>query len=136
LNLLINKIILSELLILEKQKLYLVNSQFDKIILEAEAKNLVWSKDNKKIIYYNDFEIWLYNIEDKENQLITRYGQLVQSAQIIPKTNYLIILAGDKLEVVEIDSRDKRNVVELIQTNHLNKFYIHNKGENIAPFSR
>ncbi len=114
-----------------KQKMYLVDNNFSEIILETDAKDFHFLEASNQLLYYNDFEIWLYNIEDKENQLITRYGQLVQSAQIIPKTNYLIILAGDKLEVVEIDSRDKRNVVELIQTNHLNKFYIHNKGENI-----
>ena len=46
----------------------------DDIVLQAQAKDIFWSQNFSWLIYYTDFEMWAYNINNNSNEFINRYG--------------------------------------------------------------
>ena len=86
-------------------------------------KDLKLSHDSQKIAYLNNYEIWVLFLEKKYEQpqkeageklFITRFSEKIDD--IFWYTNhYLIFNIGDKIKVVEIDDRDKINIVDLAE---------------------
>ncbi|MBI4652930.1 PEGA domain-containing protein [Candidatus Kuenenbacteria bacterium] len=114
------------LTILDKknQLLYLISPQFkiqpetQKIILEA--KDATWSKDQKKMLYYNDLELWICylnqeKLKESYHELLGRWSQKISKAIWHPQENYIII-SSDSIKAIEIDGRDQRNVTQLLES--------------------
>jgi len=79
------------------------------------------SPDFQKMVYFNDYEIWVLFLEKKYDQpqkeageklFITRFSEKIDNL-FWYTSHYLIFNAGDKIKVVEIDDRDKINIVDL-----------------------
>lgn len=115
----------------QKQKLYLVDGSFNGVLLEAEAKGFDWSADGKNLAHYSDFEIWIYNTDANKDELITRYGQTVQKVINLPKFPYLSYLVNGSLFLTELDNRDARNVIDLIDGQEISDFFVDAKAKNI-----
>ncbi|MFA5076363.1 MAG: PEGA domain-containing protein [Patescibacteria group bacterium] len=114
-----------------KQKMYLIAPHFESIILEAEAKNFNWDSKDKKLVYYNDFELYIYDLDTKNNKLITRFGQIIKRAYLIPKIEYIAFLVDNSLQIAELDERGKRNIIDLTKNEKVDDFYLDQSGENI-----
>ncbi len=79
------------------------------------------SPDNKKIVYFNKAEIWLYFVDQDLKQPIRKQGDnvfLVRFADPLSQVfwldnRYLILNAGKILKIMETDERDKPNSVDL-----------------------
>ncbi|MBI5621571.1 PEGA domain-containing protein [Candidatus Falkowbacteria bacterium] len=115
----------------QSHRLYLLDDDFTKILLEADAKDLDWSTDGQTLLYYNDFELWLYRLSDNSTTLITRYGQTIQQARLVPTTEYLAVTANNTLQIIELDGRDRRNVTSLVKGLAIHQFIIANKAKDI-----
>ena len=87
------------------------------------AKNFRLSPDSRKMLYFNDHEIWVLFLEYQHEQpqkesgeklFITRFSEKID--EVFWYTNhYLIFNTGDKIKVAEIDDRDRINIVELVE---------------------
>ncbi len=85
------------------------------------VKNFKFSPDSKKLLYFNDYEIWILFLEkitdspQKEagDQLfLTRFSEKID--EVFWYTNhYFIFNTGGKIKIAEIDDRDKINIVDL-----------------------
>jgi len=79
------------------------------------VKNLEFSSDKKKLLFFNNNEIWILYLEDilTENQkkagdlqLLCRFSESIEN--VFWLTNYYVIFSvGDKIKIAEIDERDK-----------------------------
>lgn len=86
-------------------------------------KNFRLSPDSKKMLYFNDYEIWVLFLEHQYEQpkkesgeklFITRFSEKID--EVFWYTNhYLIFNTGNKIKVAEIDDRDRINIVELVE---------------------
>lgn len=114
-----------------KNKFFLFNADLSKLIFEGDGKNFSWSTDNNRLIYFNNFEIWLYNLQNNNSQLLARYGQEIKNASFLPKIEYLAFLAGDTLKIAEFDDRGERNTIDVATAENINDFFIQSKGKNI-----
>ncbi|MBI2625221.1 MAG: hypothetical protein HYW70_02730 [Candidatus Nealsonbacteria bacterium] len=88
-----------------------------------EAKGFMFSPDNKKVAYFNDYEIWLYFLEEdlgqprheaKEKVFLTRFSEKIGNV-FWADNYYLLFNAGDKIKISETDTRDGLNIIDLTE---------------------
>ena len=96
------------------------------------VNNSSWLNQNN-LLYTNDFEIWLYNLAGRQKTLITRIGAVINNAVRHPNNNYLIYSTPKTINAIELDDREKRNIVELAKLDLIGALTINSKG-NILYF--
>jgi len=114
----------SRILLEENDILYIFDGNkksFQKLF--EPVKNFKFSPDSQKLVYFNDYEIWVLFLEKKYDQpqkeaeeqlFITRFSEKID--EVFWYTNhYLIFNTGDKIKIAEIDDRDRINIVDLIE---------------------
>jgi len=92
--------------------------------LSAQANNFSFSPDLKKIVYFNNHEIWILFLEEKLGQPQKKVGEEIFLTRFSEKigevfwltSHYLIFNTGNKIKIAEIDDRDR------IQTWDLREF--------------
>ena len=112
----------SYIFIQENNILYIFDENtksFNKFFEPTKDQKL--SPDYKKLVYFNNYEIWILFLEKQYDQpskepgeqlFITRFSEEIDN--IFWYTNYYLIFnLRDKIKVVEIDDRDKINIVDL-----------------------
>lgn len=119
----------------ENQMLYLISfsniqSETQKIILEA--KDAVWAKDQKKLLYYNDLELWICHLNQEKlkesyQELLGRWSGKISKAVWHPQENYFIFNSDDSIKSIEIDGRDQRNVVALLKSEKIENLFFSTK---------
>jgi len=87
------------------------------------AKNLRTSPYFTKLVYWSDFEIWVFFLEQKTSQPPKGAGERLFVIRLSEKikdvlwldSNYLIFTVGDKVKISEIDERDRLNIIDLAE---------------------
>jgi len=82
--------------------------------INQEIKNSSFNQNKDKVLFYNDFEIWSYNLQDETKTLITRQSEMINKALWL--TDYYIIYSEkDKIKAIELDSRDQQQTYVLTE---------------------
>ena len=124
------------LVILDKktQQLYLAKNTNSSLKIEKiaySAKNFSVSKnDAKKILFYNDLEIWSYDLDKLEATLVTRQSEKVNEA-IWLSDNYVIYAESGKINVIELDSREPRHNYNIASVNNSSELLLDKKENNL-----
>lgn len=106
----------------EERILYQLNPEsksFEKFF--EEIVDLKISPDSQKIVYFSDYEIWILFLKETGGPPQRKAGEqlfLVRLSEQIKdcfwlNSNYLIFNAVNKIKIVEIDDRDRINIVDL-----------------------
>lgn len=122
-------------------KLILFNQQNQNVVfvdlknnskpIAQRAKNFDWLDDNT-LLFYNDWEIWIYNLkEKKEPELVTRLGANLQAVIWHSLGRHLIFASDNKIEIIELDNRELRNLIELAQFKNINGLSLDRAGNNL-----
>ena len=74
------------------------------------------------MLYINDFEIWLYNLQTRNKTLITRISETINGAILHPSKDYIIYSTRGTINAIELDEREKRNSTELIKFDSIDSF--------------
>lgn len=113
--------------VLSKTKeLYLLNLETRAFeLISRNIQNLQFSDDNKKLLYSSPNEIWVYYLKDiseqpnkkaGEKELATRLSQKIDNVIWYGRTNeHIIFSVNQKIKIIELDSRDERNTVDLME---------------------
>lgn len=97
---------------------------FQKIADDIKGAQI--SIDQKKLLYFNDHEIYVYFLQDLllqpykiagDKELITRHSQKITQAIFWPNNEYVAFVAGDTLKAAELDDRDIRNIYDIYSDN-------------------
>jgi hypothetical protein len=89
------------------------------------VESLAFSDDGKKMLFWNNNEIFVYFVRDwdvqptrTENELdsITRYSEKIENIQWSKDYEHVIFNTGQWVKVTELDGRDRRNCMDLIRT--------------------
>jgi len=114
----------SDIVLKENNVLYVLEEDrksFQKIFEPVE--NFRFSPDLRKMIYFNNYEIWVLFLEQEYSQpqkeageqlFITRFSEKIDEA-FWYTSHYLIFNVGEKIKIAEIDDRDRINITELIE---------------------
>jgi len=93
-----------------------------------------FSDDGKKLLFWTDNEISVYYVRDwlvqpirQENSLenITRYSEPLRNVQWYKDYEHVIFTVGKYTKVIELDPRDHRNCLDLIDTADSSSFMIY-----------
>ena len=108
--------------------LFLYNENgFDKSFKKI-AQNITgtqFSDDGKKLLYWSDNEIFVYFLRDwnvppirsaNENTSVTRYSENIKNVQWFLDYEHVIFSVGNQYKIIELDSRDRRNIMDLPKT--------------------
>jgi hypothetical protein len=110
----------------DNQELYLFNYQTRSFeLISQNVQGVQFSNDNKKLLYFTLYELWVYYLEGTPEQpsknagdkeLITRLSQKIDQAIWYDSTSqHIIFLIDQIIKITELDSRDQRNTVDLIK---------------------
>lgn len=101
------------------------------IVLQDRAKAINWSDDNKSILYYTDFELWTFNLETGDKNLINRYSEPISHAIWYAKGNYVIYQTANELRAIETSKTDTKNDLLLSRLPQINDIVIDSVGKNL-----
>ncbi|MEA3398666.1 MAG: PEGA domain-containing protein [Patescibacteria group bacterium] len=101
------------------------------IILQDKAKKIVWAKDLKKIIYYNDFEIWTFDLNNRQKNLVNRYGGLIEQTLWHPAEKYIIYQVENTIGAIESNGQEIKNDIKIAELEKIDSIVIDNQGKNL-----
>ncbi|MFA5126435.1 MAG: PEGA domain-containing protein [Patescibacteria group bacterium] len=128
----VNKLNLGELtaLLAENDRLiFILGSQ---AYIQTEDEDLVdipvtiAEIHDERILLTNGYEIILYDYKNNWQSLVDRSSQVVSDVFWHPNGSYFIDEINGQTYLIEIDGRDQRNTIELLN-NQLKKYYLFNK---------
>lgn len=128
-----------EIFLKENYTLYYYNRQtdaFEKNI--SPISEISFSRDGKKMLIFNDNEIWVRYMVDILDQPQKKMGDLQLISRLSEKINnvfwltdhYLIFDTNDKVKIAEIDDRDKLQVWDFITLENKNDSEMFWNGDN------
>ncbi len=91
-------------------------------------KYTVWAGENK-LFYANDFEVWSFDPENNKKTILTRISRPIIGLLRHPSGNYIIYATDKNINILELDERERRNVIELIKLDKISSLYIDQKGD-------
>lgn len=112
------------------QILYLIDpfSRFPFKEIISNVKYAGWNEKGK-LLYGNDFELWLFDSNSRQNTLLTRISETIQSGFWHPNNNYILYSAGNAINTLELDDREKRNLAEIIRLDKMSDVFLNKKGD-------
>ncbi|MFA5047806.1 MAG: PEGA domain-containing protein [Patescibacteria group bacterium] len=133
----INDRVTSKIILLNQQTQNLVIVSPDQSMpnISAQAKDINWLNDDT-ILFYNDWEIYIYNFNKKDPELITRFGQPISQAVWHPQGRHLIFASDNKLRVIELDNRELRNIIDLASNTPVQNLQINSSGKTLYFFGQ
>ena len=91
--------------------------------------------NNDKLIYHNDFEIWIYERNNFKKTILTRISDRINNVLWHPSNNYIIYSTNESLFTIELDNREKHNTNHLIKLNNIDFLNIDNDGNTLYFYS-
>jgi len=99
-----------------------LRDSFSKINVAYDVKNFRLSPDSRKIVYFNNYEIWIlyldyYNTSQKEageEIFLTRFSEKIDDVFWL-NSDYLIFSVGNAIKISEIDDRDRINAYDIAE---------------------
>ena len=79
-------------------------------IVSRERPEIQWNAAQKSWLLKSDHELWFIDTEGG-TQLIERSSQPITRALLLDDLPYLLTLTGDEIKIMELDDRDRRNVI-------------------------
>lgn len=108
------------------KQLYFLQLKNQKILFYNMLKDINgYELKDKYLLFWSDYEYWIYNIAENKNELIERLSSPIINVLWHPEANYLISEAEKKLKLIEIDNRDEKNIYPILNTQE-------NIGKNIT----
>lgn len=89
--------------------------------------------DNDKLLYSNDFEIWIFDLINYKKILLTRISKKINKIMWHPSNNYVIFSTDKNINIIELDDREKRNITPIIEMDHIKDLQMNSKG-NVLYF--
>ena len=84
-------------------------------------KDFIIDDGKNEIFYYNDLELWHYDLSAQTKKLITRYGNEIKKIQQ-HSNQYLLVQHGDSLDLVDWDNIE--NQWQITQINDSNDSWV------------
>ncbi len=114
--------------------LYLIDPFTSINPLREIVNNLKYSYwiNEDKLFYANNFEIWILDLASNQKKLITRISYPINGILWHSSNNYIIYGTSENINIIELDSREKRNITEIINLENIN--YINMDKNNEALY--
>ncbi len=103
-------------------QIYIQNNDEDLVDIPITVAEI----HDERILLTNGYEIILYDYKNSWQSLIDRSSQIVTDILWHPNGSYFVNEINGKTNLIEMDGRDQRNTIELLDS-QLKKYYLFNK---------
>ncbi|MFH0854794.1 MAG: hypothetical protein V1891_04890 [bacterium] len=84
-----------------------------------------------KILYANDFEIWMYDLKEDKKSLITRISSPIKNILWHKNENYIIFSTSTNINIIEISDFSNNNYINFISATDIDEILLDEKGKNL-----
>jgi len=120
---------LNTIVIRENDDFYFLNKDLEYKLVFSSPNDPVLSPDNSKIAYFNDSEIKILFLNNFKQSFLTRVSKKIQDVYWL-NSDYLIFSVPGEIKSIEIDNRDKANIVDLEYIDH-DSIYFNQKNKKL-----
>lgn len=92
--------------------------------------------DNNRLLYTNDFEIWVFNLNDLSKKLLARISQKINTLIWHPSNNNIIYSTNKSISVIELDNREKYNITKIIELDNISDIILNKKGSALFFYAQ
>ncbi len=112
--------------------------------LSRDAQGVQFSNDGKKLLFWNDWEIFAYFTRDwdvqparLENETldITRFSENLKNVQWAKDYEHILFTAGKYIKIAELDRRDRCNIMDVYALESNNGFMVSSFSDNKVYFT-
>jgi len=90
-----------------------------------------FSLSGNKIVYWNDFEIWLYDKENKNRALVTRISEEIGKAMLYPGENYIVFNTNNSINIMELEGARYLSSLKILNWRETSDMYLADNGESL-----
>ncbi len=97
------------------------------ILLNTDGQDFDWITNHKGesvLLYHNGFEIHTYNTSTNIDELITRVSEPILDTFWHSSGSYIIMTTVNKIQIIELDTRDHRQTIDLVSNTEISSSYI------------
>lgn len=107
-----------------------VNSSFKQLkdSLSNISHKTYWINDTQ-MLYANDFEIWMYDLDTSRKKLITRISKKINNIFWLPTNGHILFSTSNNINVIELDDREKYNITKLIESDQIKNPILNKTGD-------
>ncbi len=109
------------------------NNDLSAIDFVVTAKDYHWLNISSlpQLLLTSDFAVQIVNLDQSGLETILRISQQIDNVQPIGQTNYFAYQAQGRLNIIEHDGRDQRNLIELSNIGQITDFVISPDGQKL-----
>ncbi len=96
-----------------------------------EAKSIKWNSAKNKILYANDFEIWVYDLQENKNSLITRLSSSIKDVYWHRNDNCILFNTDSDINIIEYNFISQRNLTTILEWDNTNEIIFTNEEKEI-----
>ncbi|MDD2496474.1 MAG: hypothetical protein PHE29_14955 [Tissierellia bacterium] len=132
------------IIVLSNNSLYFIDKDAKTKKINSNIKEASFFQNGKRIIYFNDNEIWIYYTEDKftqpikskgDNELLTRFSGNISNICLYLDNEHILFQENNTFKFTELDSRNNRNTYNILENaNNMGIFYL--RGKNYIYYIR
>lgn len=115
-----------------KRRVFLVDPNAG-TALPFDATGAAWEPKGKRLLLWNDFEIFTVDPADGSRTLITRLSTPISGCTWSPAGDAVLFATANGIALAELDDRDRRNVFDLIRFTNVGAFAV-DPGANLLRF--
>ena len=151
-----SSVYIEKLIVYDESRIALINTDKELFIynegdhdkyfkkLEGHIEGLQFSDDGKKMLFWSRNEIFVYFLRDwnvqpirSENEIqnVTRYSEEINNTQWFKDYEHIIFSSGKYVKIIELDSRDHRNCMDILSTNIDDPYIVYNNSLEVLFFS-
>ena len=128
---------LGKLEIILSEEDYLIFSVGSKLYIQPREKDLIVIPltiarlHGDFLLMSNGYEIILYNYKDDWQELIDRSSQIISELLWHPNGSYFIYETSGQTYISELDGRDKRNIIKIIEDPRKKNYVFNKRGDRL-----
>jgi hypothetical protein len=93
----------------------------------VDGSQAKFSNDQNKLLIINDFELSYLDIESRQINLISRFGQTIKKALWYNDNQHVIINLNDKIIISDLSINTEKGTIEVTTGNTLNNAQLLNE---------
>ena len=101
------------------------------LLFNEEATLFEWSTDQNRLAFSNTFDTKVFSLDSGQIDTITRFSDPLTTLSWYPLGDELIYSQGTHTYALELDRRDVRNVIDLIQNFSVEAIWISKDGSKL-----
>ncbi len=101
------------------------------IAFEGVAAKAAWSPDGKRLLYWNDLELHVYDASQGSDDLITRLGSPLREAQWYAGGSVILLADARRLTAIQTGRAPDRTTIPLAAFTNLADFSVNKTGDAV-----